>query len=501
MNSRMFLPGWARRVRVIGFSLAGSLLLATGAGAVTFTVNTTDDGVDVSPGDGNCSTTPTLPYICTLRAAVMEANRAHNGATIILPASVTPYTLKISPDIADGEATGDLNLLIPSGYAPGPTTITGAGAATTVIDANGIDRILRIDAGRSLTISGVSLVNGLLTVSSDGGGIVNSGSLVLNDCIVSHNVAIVGSSSGGAIKNVGVLQATNVTFNDNHAGGLGGAIQNLSPGSLNLSQSTLSANTASDGGGIAQSSSGASTVNFSTFADNTANSDGGGIYVDNGKSLTMTTSTVSGNNAGSGGGVYNGGPLYVSNSTISGNSATKDGGGFYNNLSGTSNIYNSTIVFNQADFDGDNVGQGGGVFTEGSSVFNVRNTVLAENHRKSGVFGSDCYGTVGSYGNNRFSDATNCTITQQGNFYTVQPSSTELGPLQNNGGPTQTHALVPPSSMIGGGLGCIDQNSIHLSTDQRGKPRPPSPPVAANSICDLGAFEYNEIFPAGFELP
>src|SRR6478736_834985 len=120
----MLLLGWVCRIRIVGFSVAASLLLATGAWAqVTFTVNTTDDGVDISPGDGNCSTVAApAPPICTLRAAVMEANRAPNlGAIIKIPASVVPYILKIFPHDADDEDNGDLNLLVPAGYAPGPT--------------------------------------------------------------------------------------------------------------------------------------------------------------------------------------------------------------------------------------------------------------------------------------------------------------------------------------------------------------------------------------------
>jgi hypothetical protein len=55
--------------------------------------------------------------------------------------------------------------------------------------------------------------------------------------------------------------------------------------------------------------------------------------------------------------------------------------------------------------------------------------------------------------------------------------------------------------MIGGGVACVDQNSVHLATDQRGRPRPPSPPDPLNSTCDIGAFEYNEIFADGVEVP
>jgi len=135
----MLWLSWIRVARVIGFSIAGSLLLATSAPAqVTFNVNTTDDGVDINLGDGVCSTVPPTvpptPPICTLRAAVMQANRMDNaGAIIMLPAGT--YKLSIPVTGTDDEGNGDLNMTVPAGYSPGPTTISGAGAANTIIDA------------------------------------------------------------------------------------------------------------------------------------------------------------------------------------------------------------------------------------------------------------------------------------------------------------------------------------------------------------------------------
>lgn len=505
MNRPMFSLGWARLALAILFSAAGSLCLPTGAWAqVTFTVNSTDDGVDADVADGKCEIAPPAPPgTCTLRAAVMQSNRTPNaGARIQLPAGT--YSLTIPASIADGEENGDLNLLVPSGYAPGPTTIIGAGAGTTIIDANGIDRVLHIDAGRNATVTGVSFVNGLLASGmAFGGGVYNQGSLTLSDCVLSHNIVSYGN--GGGIFNQGFLGATRITLNDNTAQSYGGGIYNL--GHLELSQSALGVNKAIGGAGIYNASNyyPYSRVDSTQIAGNIASNFGGGIAnVYGTTSLNMTHSTVSGNTAGvDGGGVHNEGVLYASNSTISGNYTNKDGGGFYNSASGNSNVYSSTIVFNQADLDGDSVGQAGGVFVVAGGIFNVRNTVVAENFHLGGIFGSDCYGAVGAYGNNRFSDSSNCAITQAGGYgtYTVQDFYTELGPLQDNGGPTWTHALVPPSAMIDGGLGCNDQNGDHLPADQRGRPRPAAPSGQFVSTCDIGAFEYNELFLSGFEGP
>src|SRR5258706_5704183 len=124
VNPGMFLHGWVRSVRVLGFSIAYSLLFASSAWAqVTFTVNSTDDDVDADVMDGKCEIPPPAPPgTCTLRAAVMQANRMPNaGAIIQLPAGT--YKLSIPASIADGEENGDLNLNVPAGYSPGPTTI------------------------------------------------------------------------------------------------------------------------------------------------------------------------------------------------------------------------------------------------------------------------------------------------------------------------------------------------------------------------------------------
>jgi predicted outer membrane repeat protein len=499
MKPRIFLLGWVRKIRVIGFSVAGSMLLATGAWAqVTFTVNTQDDGVDINPIDGVCSTVPPpAPPICTLRAAVMQANRMSNAGSIInLPPGT--YTLIIPASLADGEENGDLNLAIPSGYYPGPTMIIGAGAATTTIDAHGVDRVLRVDAGRSVSITGVSMIDGLVQ-SYDGGGISNAGNLVLSDCIVRHNSAVFLNGHGGfggGIVNLGVLQATRVTFSDNHASGNGGGIFVSTTGTLTLSRSTLSANTASSGGGIELDSNSdsprASTLEFSTFADNTASYEGGGLVI-SGPSLAIASSTVSRNKAYFGGGLSAHGSLSITNSTISQNQASTHGGGIYND--GVAKVYNSTIAYNQADSDANGFGDGGGVWNLSDKIFEVHNTILAGNRLVFDNSNSDCYGFLVLYGVTGFEGGEQCSGVGSVIFI---DSANELGTLKDNGGPTETIALLPPSTLIGNGAAeeCNDANGHHLASDQRGNSRPP-----ILQACDIGAFEYNELFRSAFDLP
>jgi hypothetical protein len=125
-----------------------------------------------------------------------------------------------------------------------------------------------------------------------------------------------------------------------------------------------------------------------------------------------------------------------------------------------------------------------------------KNSLIANNIRhKQGVlftFQDDCNGVVNSLGNNLFQSTDNCMINVVPNdLKNVDPL---LGPLGNNGGPTQTQALLKGSPAIDAGNpnGCIDFAVIAVTTDQRGFPRP------VNGRCDIGAYEY---YPEAVHLP
>jgi plastocyanin len=116
----------------------------------------------------------------------------------------------------------------------------------------------------------------------------------------------------------------------------------------------------------------------------------------------------------------------------------------------------------------------------------VRNSLIAGNTDGSNPAYAypDCFGPLISEGFILIQDTTGCTITGDttGNITSL---NAELGPLQDNGGPTFTHALLPISPAIEAGNpgGCTDENSALLDTDQRGYVR--------NGFCDMGAYEYN----------
>ena len=226
---------------------------------------------------------------------------------------------------------------------------------------------------------------------------------------------------------------------------------------------------------------------------------GGGILNYDGN-LFVTSSTISNNSSNYGGGInHSGGSVTIVNSTISGNKAMTDGGGIYT-FSGTTDVYNSTVVFNGADDDHDaNGGSGGGVYVDAQfaryglyGIVNLRNTLVAYNTQTIYVY-NDCTGTIDSYGVNLFSDFTGCTVNTH--VYSLSGYFTGgLGPLQNNGGPTWTHALLPDSNAIDGGdqvRGCIGPDGLLLAKDQRGAERA----AGIFQLCDIGAFEYGAILP------
>ena len=190
--------------------------------------------------------------------------------------------------------------------------LTGANAATTIIDGGASARVISIEnTAISLTLSKLTIRNG---IAAGGGGILNWGTLTITNCAITGNYASSSySATGGGIYNSGTLTINNSTLSGNGVStnfAYGGGIYNS--GTVNLNNSTLSGNTASGftGGG------------------------GGGIY--NSAVVTVNSSTLGGNSGSpSGGGIYNGGTATIQNSIL----ANSSSGG---NCSGTitSNSYN-----------------------------------------------------------------------------------------------------------------------------------------------------------------
>jgi CSLREA domain-containing protein len=274
------------------------------ARAAYFTVDSTTDTVDVNPGDGIAAD---ANGHCTLRAAIMEANALPGPDTISLPANT--YTLTIAGRGEDAAAKGDLDIA-------GDLTIYGAGAALTIIDGAGLDRVFHILDGATVQIRGVTIRGG--DPGTSAGGIWNSGTLALTSSTVTANT---GTDFAGGIYSRGTLILTRCTVSGN----------------------TMLGSISGGGGGIYNE--GTMTVISCTFNGNTTLGRGGAIY--NYQTATVTNSTLSGNTARNGGGIFNLGSVMVTHGTITLNTATDTGGGLWN-YSGTMKLANTIIGDNVA---------------------------------------------------------------------------------------------------------------------------------------------------------
>jgi hypothetical protein len=335
-------------------------------------------------------------------------------------------------DTIEFSVTGTIMLTSGSLALDNNLTITGPGAAQLAISGSRESPVFVVNSA-VIVISGVTIESGgANTFPYRGAGIFNHGTLRMTNCIVSGNENVTGLGAG--------------IFND---------------GTLTLANSTVSDNT--------------------DYFD-----DGAGIFNDG--TLTLVNSTVSGNSTsdGSGGGIYNGSMLTLVNSTVSGNLAFR-GGGISN--SGTVTLTNSTIVGNSTTY-----GSGGGIYNAGA--FAVKSTLFANNTPSGPNFYGNCDfagGTVTSLGYNVSDDDTCASVyTVTGDENNVTPGA-GLDPkgLQNNGGPTQTIALLPGSPAVDHipVADCTDSHDKRITTDQRDVKRPQGP------ACDTGAFELVQTVP------
>jgi hypothetical protein len=388
----------------------------------------------------------------------------------------------------------------------------GAGLLTVRRDTGGNYRIFTVDSGTNVTIAGLTITNGSLSYPESGGGIDNSGTLTVSNSTISGNHATL---QGGGIYNEGTLTLSNSTVSGNAASigsgiSKGGGIYNS--GTLTVSSSTIVDNWAISGdydeppprdcyavgGGIYNL--GTLTISDGTIAYNVAlargyyfsYAEGGGIVNGLGSTLAVSNSTISYNatdasasdsNYAFSGGIANNGTLTVTNSTISGNSASA-AGGFFDSYSwawgggvttsdrGTLAVTNSTISgnFARAYPSRSFYCLGGGI----AGSFRSQNTIIAGN---SATTVPDISGNLGSLGHDLIGNTQGGSGFDPTDLLNVNPL---LGPLQDNGGPTKTMALLPGSPAIDAG-----DNTGAPDWDQRG---PGYPRIVAGTI-DIGAFE------------
>ncbi len=512
--------------------LLGSYALHVNPSAI-ITVNSTDDALnDLNSG------------VTTLRDAINQANSDTGEDLIVFDRSLFSNAQTITLNLGELDITHNLDIIAPRDSLTGADLVTVSGnKASRVFETElgstvNISGLVIADGSVTGDNGGGILNSGTLTLDSSivrnnsatkissqlpgsqGGAIYSIGNLTVSNSIISGNSASFGG--GGIYNSSGTSTILDTTISGNSAGAnnFGGGIYNSS-GISTIQDSTISGNSADTGGGIYNRDS-TSTVLDTTISGNSTNYSGAGIYNEGGIS-TVQDSTISGNSsqAGGGGGIYNshgtstvlsstindnsarfGGGIYtqsdagnigittVQNSTISGNSAIGVGGGIYNDYGSRLTLLFSTVTQNRSVNSG-----GAGVYKNEVSSFNsplgsvsARNTIIASNLKNENGVNPDIGGTFTSNGYNLIGDSTGSTGFNQATGDIVgtsdNPIDPRLAPLDFNGGPTQTFALLPDSPAIGAGDPTVLDTDP--TTDQRGLPR-----RAADGTADIGAFEFS----------
>lgn len=370
--------------------------------------------------------------VTSLREAIAYADSL-GGGTITFASNLAGQTITLGGSQLELTATAN------------PVVIDAASIGGITISGNNASRVFRVDGGATVTLNGLTLINGA-AINDLGGGIYNAGTLTAaNDTIASNS-----AYGGGGIYNVGKLTATT---------------------------DTITGNSATQGGGICNEYSATVTAANDTIVNNSASNAGGGIS--NSGTLVMTSDTIASNSAsGFAGGIANSGTVTSTNDTFVSNSAVNAGGGISNYAAMM--LTNDTVVNNSANDGGgiwnaNNKGRG----SSGPAPLTVSNTLVVGN-TSPGL--PDLPGTVINRGGNLIGLPANYTL---GQVVAVDSNGKPL--LASNGGPTQTIALVPGSPAINAGSNAlaVDANGNALTTDQRGV----GYARIVGGIVDIGAYE------------
>ena len=407
---------------------------------------------------------------CSLREAIEAANDNTIVDACVAGDAVITDTITFA---VSGMVSVTSQLSVTAG---GPLLIVG-GDAITISGGNSV-RVLYVGNGALVALENITVADGFSENIRGGGGIQNEGTLTIHasNLTGNHDDSMWG---GGAISNWGALDIIASTFFSNSADYDGGAINifDTSSGTVTIANSIFSGNHASSGGAIMNNAN--MNIANSTFSGNNATY-GGAIFAYWNSMLTITASTFSANGATTyGGGIHNNSTLSVINSNFSDNNAD-EGGGLYNSIwdYGASRIMQSTVTITNSTFSGNSAVTGGGLYVDFGTV-TPYNTILADSPS-----GGDCYGTIIDGGHNLDSDDTCGLDPANGSLPNTDPL---LGPLQDNGGSTWTHALQLGSPAIDAG-----DNAYCPTTDQRGVIRPIDGNGDGIVVCDIGSFELEE---------
>jgi len=492
-------------------AVGAALGVASSSEAATFSVTNANDA-----GAGS------------LRQAIVDANTNPGADTITFNAALSGSTITLT--------AGEM-------LVSDSVDIQGLGSANLTVDANEASRVFYVynpsPTPIDVTISGLTLTNGLSVVASDPPASAGGAIRVIGENLALDDVDITNSTAGGAGGGVAffgidstsgynpvsaVLSIQNSVISGNAAnyvdlgvpvdqGGCGGGVYAGGVYNVSLDNVTLANNSARcDGGGLMATyfqDGGVVTIQSSVITGNQSGvGDGGGgngagvalvQYESNAGTASIRDTTISGNTAaGFGGGVAMGylSDLTIQRTTISGNDAG-DGGGVIVGF-GYATIENSTIAENTTS------GWGGGVYAYYADI-TVKETTVSGNSAEQdgpGIYaydaspvtivdsivanngpGADLVDDTDSFFDVSYSLIENEGVAQindnGGNIFGVDPL---LGALQNNGGPTFTMKPASASQAVNAGDPGFTPPP---STDQRGFAR------VAGSAIDMGAVELN----------
>jgi hypothetical protein len=475
------------------FVLPSIFMLSAAAQAATLTVNSLAD--------------PGAAGICALRDAIAAANTmtATNGCpagdgndTIQFSVTGTILLASILPEVTDSQLT-----------------INGPASPGVTIDGGGKVQVMQIASGVTLNLYNVTIAHGSGEPSA-AGGLVNQGTLIITKSAFLDNVSGADGSVGG-ILNEGTLSISESTFSGNKNSGSGsgdGAI--LNQAELDISNSNFSDNGSESFGGFQVGgidNKGKLSINNSTFSANGTNADTGDGGILNDGTLIVANSTFSGNaGGGPAGAIENRGMATILGSTFFGNGAGANGGlgaGGITNGSPFSSSPAQAIIIDSSFSGNRGFHAGGGIANGVGSTLTLTNSTLKDDISNVGV--ASLKGTIlaGKHSNGNcvssivlpssavpvndqgynMSDDGSCGFNAVGSLSNTDPMFDPAG-LSNNGGSTQTIALLPGSPAIDAIplASCTDQSGSPVATDQRGFPRPD----AGENVCDIGAYEFQD---------
>ena len=380
---------------------------------------------------------------CTLREAIRLANGSPDADTIA-------FASGLAGSITLQSALGTLTVTE-------ALTIAGPGARVLAVSGAQAVRVLHFTGDGPYFLTGLTIREGRVTGSpAEGAGMRNAGTLRVRDCTFTGHRAVGGAAHGGAVFNTGNLALARCSFSDNSAtggasgaGGMGGGVCNATGATLLVEGCTFSGNTGTGGPG--------------------ANAGPAHLF------------PRGGGDGGPGtGGLWNQGTATLNSCTFSGNSGRGGSGG-----SGSPPMP-PLLASGQPGAAGTSTGA---LRNSGGSC-TVCNSLLAGNSGLTTPSAHDAGGTFLSGGWNLLGTADNSTgfsplTDMKGTNTALLPALT--GPLQNNGGPTDTMLLLPGSPALDRG------NTFALTTDQRSAARTRDDPASPNAVggdgTDIGAVE------------